>query len=592
MMRATILCGLAMTAAAMTAQNDRINFFRDGAKTHSLRADAIESMTWHGGDEYTGYSTLLVGMTGGTERWFDIDDISSMTYAQGLPDNPLQIGCEPHHYNIVFDVKAPAGVYYRLNAMTEEELAGIDESLWAETVVQADIDYIMEVVERYGKPLEQYRPEDVFEWGDQPQRELWPEKAYTDNMPIVAVAWTGRIDGGRIEVTTEPLEMRFSTKELVDTGVRFDLTAEMTATTLKVIAEPVPNPEVDNDVLYNIEVFSPEQIEAYGLGSLIGSSLNMMMQAVYGYAGMTWEELLYRGRGERLYTNMRTGDEWVAVAYGVEYGVCITDVCYEVFTIPMADVDDDCTFVTETNQLTAAECEVRVTPSSPDTRYTAILAESWRLEGTSPEMYVADKVYWLNYKGGFSWSGNPLIHRGEAVLNTHDGVIDGKYLQAGTEYSLLIFGVGDEGLRTTAVKEVRLLTTSQGHDDLTFEVAFSNFDSSSSWSHHVDVTVTPSDPEASYTFGYLAASNQYADIDNYTDEEFMLRYADVQGQYLDLFTGEYSKRCSFGSEYDYEADDWVFKPYLIFVYGYDGAPTTDLHAWMFDPATGEAERVR
>ena len=51
---------------------------------------------------------------------------------------------------------------------------------------------------------------------------------------------------------------------------------------------------------------------------------------------------------------------------------------------------------------------------------------------------------------------------------------------------------------------------------LSFSINPGAFDDNSTWSHFLEVTVTPSDPNAKYVFQSLSASNAYADL-NCTD---------------------------------------------------------------------------
>lgn len=589
-----LLCAL-VPAAPLTvhADNAKIAFHADGTKTHALPADKIDNIKWWGGDEFTGYQGLTVTMADGMEHWFDIDNLSAMTWEKGKPDSPLTVSVIPHHYCAEFDVKSAGNDWYRIYAMTEDELAAYDASVWAEVMIDKDLEYVYSVVEQYGRPLSTFNNADIFEQGDG-LWEFWPEKCYYDDTAVAAIIYTGRIRGNTIEITSEPILERFRTKKIEDLGTRFHIEADMTATRITLKADPIDDGTSPQDIWYNIEMFSPDQIDAaeYGLGTLVATSLRNLQMAVYNY-GASWDEILYQGHGERQYSNMRTGDSWVAVAYGVELGVCTTDVSFEIFTIPMAEITDDCTFEVETVQLSAAECELHVTPSNPDTRYAAILVETDRLQGEyAPEMKVADRVYWLNYMHTIDWNTTGKVCQGPSVINTHSGMIDGKYLSAGIPYTVLLFGLEPDGCRTTAVAQVEITTESKTRDDLTFEVSFGNFNPQSAWTHTLDVTVTPSDPEATYVFEYLKADNMYADLENTTDAEFMTRYSDVQGPYLNLYTGENTRRCQFGSDYDYDTDSFVFNPYIVFVYGYDGGSTTPLHVWRVYPETGDVEQIR
>ncbi len=49
---------------------------------------------------------------------------------------------------------------------------------------------------------------------------------------------------------------------------------------------------------------------------------------------------------------------------------------------------------------------------------------------------------------------------------------------------------------------------------------------------------------------------------------------------------------SFSSSYDSSAGGYVFKPYILFVFGYDGETTSELYMYRIDAGTGAMEQLR
>ncbi len=585
MKKQLILGGLAAAACIAYASSEKINLIKNGSVFESFRVEKIDHIGYSGDSE--GYNTIDIYTLDGKKASVSLDGIDHIEYVAPLPSNPLSLEVEPHHYCATLTVNATdENAWYRIAGVDSKSLKNYDEADWADIVVESDIEYIYSVAAEYGRPLSSFRMDEIFEKGSQ-TRDWYPSESTLPETHIVLVAYTARLDGDKVVVTTEPLRADFTTKKIEDLGVKFDVTAEMTSNTIKVIADA----QGGSDIPFAIELYSAEEIAVSGLKSLVQNSLLQMQQLVYNY-GFTWDEVTFRTHGEKTWTNRRMGDQWFAVVFGCEYGIATTDASWEVFTIPAPEITDPCTFEATATQLSPSEMNVTIVPSSPDTRYAAFLVEAEKITETmTVEQYVANQIYWINSMNTFQWDTTDFIHTGEATLNTHDDLIGGEYLKADKEYYAIVCGIDETGTRTTEVKTVSCMTTTQTTEGMTFDVKFGAFDDNSTWSHFLEVTVTPSDPSAKYVFQSLSASNAYADL-NCTDEEFISRYVDVQGQYLELLTGEKTKKLAFSSEFDYTTYEYVFKPYILMIFGYDGAQTSPLYIYSIDTATGKAELIR
>ncbi len=586
-MRKTLaICGLAVAAAGMIyAASDKINIFRSGILTHSINIDELDNISYEKDASGNGFSQMKANFKNGNVATFDIDDVQGMEYTAGRPDNPVTVEVIPHHMCATLSVTSPDDdEMYRFHGVPVSQLASYDESVWAQKLFDADLEFLQDVAGSYGRPLDSFDPDEMFFHGSQ-MLDWFPSETIPAGEEIALVVYTGYAEGNDVVLTSEPKLIRFNCKQLVDEGVRFDVTADMTSTTLTVKADAIGG----SDIPFSIQLYSPEEVAENGLQYLVGVSLSNLEQMVYRY-GMSWDDVTYRVHGERTYTNRRTGDSWVAVVFGCEYGVATTDATVEVFEIPMAEVTDDCTFETSVTQLSASEMQVEVVPSNETTRWTTLFVESSKLgeEENAAEMYVANSVYWINALNTLSWTDSKMVHSGSSTLNTHDDMIDGAYMQVGTEYTALIFGVDEVGTRTTAIKKVTLQTQSEVSGDLTFEVEPGNFDDSQMYTHYLEVTVTPSDQEKKYVFEHLPADNAYAKLDC-SDEEFMQRYVDVQGEWLTLRQGTLTRMLPFAKSYT-STGNWG--DYVIMIFGYDGEITSELYLYKVDGGTGEMTQLR
>lgn len=540
------------------------------------------------------YREIEVNMGNGDVKVFPISELGEIKYSAGRPDSPLQITIEPHHTCATLNVScSEPDTWFRMIGYRAAQvpLTGImDASGLAENLVLADIAYLHAAAESLGKPLGHFKKEDIF-WEGNGSHDWFPDEIVNPGQEMVLCVYTGKIENNDMLVTSEPQLFRFKCKDLADTGIRFDVRAVATSTSVTLKADPIPQEGVDTDITYSLMLFSQEQIAESGLQFLLSYSLGNLEQAVYGLGGTgNWEDYLYRGHGEKTWKNMRIGDRYVGVAMGVEYGMQTTVPCLVEIEIPEPVITDPCTFSCTATQLSPSEIEVAVIPSNPSTRWTAMLVETERLQYTTPSHYISNQVYWINAANKFQWDTTPHVHQGAATLNTHD-VINGEYLKLETDYTLVIFGLDEEGARTTDIQLVECRTHSQGSTRITLNTEFYGFNGSSQWSHSMKAKTTPSDPDMTYVTECLPATNQFADL-RYDDADFISRYIDVQGPYLALQRGVTEKHLSFSPSYDPETEEMVFDDYIMFSFGYNGEVTSPLYVWRINAQTGETTPIR
>ena len=590
-MKKTLLsCLAAVTAASVIfATSDKINIFQGGFLTRMLDVEEIEQITYsaNGADGYTHFE---VDFRNGASHRFAIDDVSSMEYQQSRGDCPVTLNVTPRYQSASLEVVASdPDAYYRISGVPEALLSALDadESIWGELLMWDDIDYIYAVAESSGKPLSQYSPDVVFEKGSK-MRDWFPPVPITDNTPCAIVIYTACIEGDEVVPTSDPTIVRFNTRTLEIEDVEFAITADLTSNSITVKADA---PVTHADMPFYVTAYSKEAVDEQGLDNLVSQTAMDLENIVYNY-GVAWDEATFRGHGENTLSNLLMGDQYYAVAFGIDYGIVNTVVKSELFTIPAPEITDQCEFDVMAVQKSPAEFMLEVTPSSETTRYAAMLVESSRLNETNtPAMAIATEIKYLTFTNTIDWNDSELIFTGPATLSTHDDMLAGKYLTVDTDYSVLIFGVDGNGRRTTGIKQVDITPSSSSGSELTFDIAFSDFDGSNKWSHKLTATVTPSDPEAKYVFVYLPEDNGAVDLSK-SDEQLMNGYVASMGTWLELSTGDLTKRMSFASSWSSAAGGYVFKNQVLMVYGYDGEPTSPLYAYVINTETGEVEQVR
>lgn len=582
-----IFCGLAAAiGAAAFATTEKIHFLKDNELLKSIYVENIDHISYIGSDEESGYEVLELTTLDGITYAFPMDDFDEIHYQNALPETPIEIAIEPHHRCATLNITAhDEEAYYRVSGVPASMLADYDHLEWAEIIMEADIAYINSVAEYYDQPLSDFPLSMIFEQGSQ-VRDWFPQTIISDDTPIALVVYSATIEDDQVKVLTDPRLYEFNTKKLEEIPVEFNLSIDATSTSLTVNAETV-----DSDIPFAIELYSADQVAASGLINLMAQSAANYENMVYTY-GMSWDDFSYRNSGSRSYTNRRMGDKWVAVVFGMEYGVVTTAPVTQEITIPAPVITNDCTFEVTTEQISSSEMRLDIVPSSDATRYVAFLIESSKLgDNLSAAQHVANRIYWFNYTNQIIWETSEYVHTGASSLSTHDDVVDGMYLEADKEYTVLICGILDDGTRTTEIKEVSMKTSAPVVEEFTFDVQFSDFNASNAWTHFINYTITPSDPEAKYVVAFLPETNTYADL-SVSDEEFIQRYVNVQGQYLEVYNGTLEKKAPMSSNWSSAAGGYVFGKYILAIFGYDGQATTPLYAYSVDGETGETEKLR
>lgn len=584
---------LAVAAASMLfAATDKINLYdAEGYLNRSIAVEDIENMSYTSSTRSEGFSHMNLNFRNGASELLELSANELMEYQASRGDCPVKVEVKPRYTSAQLTITgAEPSVFYRISGMPEWQLEsfGMDESIWAESLMYNDIEYIKSVAASMERPLSSFNPEEVFEYGNQ-VRDWFPGVIISDDTKIALVVYTAKIENNEVVPTSDPTMIRFCTNVLDIQPVDFSITVEPTSTKVNIKADA---PEEFGDRPFCVAMFSESDVAASGLNSLAYSKAAQLEQLVYKY-GKTWEEVTPSRHAEVSYKNLCVGEKYYAVAFGCEYGVVDTEVKAVEFTVPEPVVTDNCTFEVVASQISPAEFSIAVTPSSPDTHYAALLVQTDKFSETyTPSYAVGRIVQYLNQTNTIiDWFESELVFTGEQVLSTKDNMLEGLYLKVDTEYTALIFGVEDDGTRTTELKRVDFTPTTAVQTQETLSVSFGAFEGTNKWTHYLEATVAASNPDAKFVFNYLSEDNYMVNLDK-TDEEFITDYIAAEGQWLELFTGEKTRRMSFASSYDSSAGGYVFKPYIMFAFGYDGEATTALYMYRINTETGDVEQLR
>lgn len=593
MNKLTILGGIAVAAASLLyAQNDKLVVYdKLNQKLKIVKVDEVKEISYEDKED-AGFKTMRVAFADKDPLTFSLDKMGHVGYEKGLPDNPLHVTVNPHHACATLEIKSDdPNAYYRVSGCPVEDFGKIPEGEWIDLLFKEDVEYCQAVAENYGKTLADFNMDDIYHRGDL-TRDWWPTTILLPDEEVALLFYTAKVTGNDVEMTTEPLLVRFNTKKAEMLNTRYDVDVTFSSNTYTVNAKAVEEEGADTSIPFYIDVFPKASVEASGLDDLVVNNLAMLENIIYRGTG-TWSDAMYYKTGARTFTNTRVGDEMVAVAFGCEYGVVNTPYYTKEFTVPVPAKTSDATFELQAAPISQSEYGLTVTPSDNDVKWTGMLIESSKI----PDEYtraaeVSNTIYYLNNTNPLWRTEGNLVHQGAASgISTQSGLISGKFMNIGTEYSVLVFGIDDNGCVITDIQEKKI-TPQSAAANMKLDLTFSNFRKNGN-NNLLDVAIVPSDKNAKFVFDYLPDDNASVQLDC-TDQEFIDRYVSIAGSYLNLYTytGDTNKSMSMSSKFDNTLGMWRFGYYIAFAFGYDGEATSGLYVFKVNAGTGEVEVLR
>ncbi len=596
MIKKIILAG-AVALAALGASADKLTFVFGGYPIYSEDLSKVKNITYGASPQTPGaYDRMQLEYTDGSKEDFyiDTDEWMDVVYQPDRGENPVKATLTPHYNCCTLDIDAPEGIYYRVTGMPKSllEKNEIDPSAWADCLIADDIMYLEDVAASMGITLSWSGEKSVFEYGSD-KRNWFPQETPTVPTDYVVVLYTAKLDGDDVVVTSEPLMFEFTTKKLEDLGVEFKMSVEFNSLSMTVKAEAIPEEGKDTSIPFAIDIYTPDQLASYSLPQLVSMSVANYENQVYKM-GRTWEDVTYVDKGERTYHNIKPGSAFLAIAYGLEYGAVNNKQTELVIEVPEPEITDNCTFEMTATKATPTSFDVTIDPSNPETRYVAFLTHASKInDKNTARNYVDNRIYWFNETNQINWETSPFVHTGKAEnLNTLTDIVDGMHLVAEEKYYVLVCGIAEDGGRNTEVQTIEVCPQpEQIEKELTFKVEFSNL-KATQWDTEFDFKVIPSDPDETYVYTWLRTSNPSAKFEDKTDEEFIANHVNANGAYLKLSSGEVSSTHMMWNEYNSSIQQNCAPDYYLFVYGYNGAPTTPLYVFKFTGMDGNIEQVR
>ncbi len=335
------------------------------------------------------------------------------------------------------------------------------------------------------------------------------------DLSLANTAYYGYVYGCTSEgvPTTDLFKAEFTTQNVEMTDLTFTVTSK------QVNADPYP----DNNP-YNVEVtITPSNPDAKWMFSTMNSY-------VYKVDEWTSEEYLqelqtsarkqrptlYQGEQKFMLNTSLThrvwgGNDYYFWCFGMDDNYNInSENAEEYFTVTTGEipVTDNCTFTVEKVNVTAQDCEIKITPSNLETRYFIGMYPGGSAEKYGKSVCVERLLQRLDmYNSGSglgdgtppNWQTNKWVQKGE--MTTKMGADQEWRIEPESTYEIFIFGFDKYGHRTTDISVTEFTTPKYvPPTDFKLEFEFSDVEMRS-----FTCKVTPSHDDVWYHVGLTSA---------------------------------------------------------------------------------------
>ena len=295
------------------------------------------------------------------------------------------------------------------------------------------------------------------------------------------------------------------------------------------------------------------------------------------------------GAGSVEITGLLPDTEYYAFTFGIDNSVsACTKLTKMLFKTEATKVIDNCTFNVEVTDINSILMNIDVKPSNAATRYFVTIKATDDVKNMTPSQ-VADAE--VAFQNGFTppvdWTTDPRVFTGDKTLHSrrHLGIT---IIKPETDYTVYVFGVSDEGVRTTEVGTTTAKTTSVVPSSMTLEIkdveAGAETDPNDLFGgqlYYFKYGVKPSIDTEYYYTGIVKKSAYEAFVN---DEAFMKAVIESAGELImmNCFIGEnnaglIATPAPFKGSAEYSGEALVKdEKYYIFAFGYMGAATTPL----------------
>lgn len=383
--------------------------------------------------------------------------------------------------------------------MTKEYVDSFESD---EAFIQADLEAVKEQAESRGMKLSEWLNILLMKGS---------KTNTVDDLSLANTAYYGYVYGCTSEgvPTTDLFKAEFTTQNVEMTDLTFTVTSK------QVNADPYP----DNNP-YNVEVtITPSNPDAKWMFSTMNSYVYKVdewtskeyLQELQSSARKQ-RPTLYQGEQKfMLNTSLKKrvwgGNDYYFWCFGMDDNYNInSENAEEYFTVTTGEipVTDNCTFTVEKVNVTAQDCEIKITPSNLETRYFIGMYPGGSAEKYGKSVCV-ERLDMYNSGSGLgdgtppNWQTNKWVQKGE--MTTKMGADQEWRIEPESTYEIFIFGFDKYGHRTTDVSVTEFTTPEYvAPTDFKLEFEFSEIEMRS-----FTCKVTPSHDDVWYHVGIINA---------------------------------------------------------------------------------------
>lgn len=293
---------------------------------------------------------------------------------------------------------------------------------------------------------------------------------------------------------------------------------------------------------YFYDVVKKSDYEAWGGdANTITQNIEYIEQAIWIFAmqgyDYTYDSFTDIGAKETTYNSLVPSTEYVFFAFGLDSnGNPTSPLAKQEFETSPFEATEDCTFDVTFSEVTSTSMNIDIKPSNPSTRYYVGMCQASNLNSYSPDE-LAQQFIDSENNIGTDWANTEFVFTGEQSLNSTDDLFYDPLI-GNTEYAVVVFGIDENGERTTDVAIERQRTASPQQSQMTFSI-FVN----SVTVNGAKVVFLPSTDEETYFTDVM----DYETFSKFTsDDEIVNNILDKIGSSINAYltSGQHTVDCS------------------------------------------------
>lgn len=501
-------------------------------------------------------------------------EVKVTQYPQGADmDSPFIItvgALTPYSCTVTYTPVNYSGNYFFL-VMGAEDFEKYLNNDNLEGLVESDLEWIQYQADYNGFSIEEFLPRAIQVYTQDGKPTSMSYSDLEKETEYYAYCYGLSVSGER---QTDVIYKKFKT-EIVQT-VDMSFTGEATDITRNSATIRV-QPSTDEYTYYWTYV-SEMDMAQYDLAAIMDNMV-LNLKAASEENGIPLEQYLCKGDNVSAASDLWAGTKYSIVAWGMDAQGTPTTQPEVAFTFdtPRDEISDDCTFEVECPQVESMDILIHVTPSNPDTRYYVACVDASLCTGYNDEQMAqriinmeAERIASDFYGPDVTWENFESLYSGEQSLWAQEDLY--WTFKPETMYQIYVFGVNNNGERTTAVKRVDQETAPADESAMTFDVELVEQE----WNIGT-FRITPSTDDE-YWLPFLIddeSLSYYRNADGSLDEKMLVEYIE---HYYDNSVNYYLQK---GEVPGYKASWTSDMDYTLLLCGWAGSNTTRFYEFKF-----------